>query len=233
MKKIINRDRSIIPACDVQLSQFEKIVRETSDVAEVGAYKIGAVLSVSEGLRKVVEVARRYTNKPLIYDHQKAGTDIPDTGKPFVATLKDCGIDALIIFPLSGPATQEAWTLAAQEAGLAVIIGAQMTHDHFLASDGGYIEDSAIERIIVNAAAQGVMDYVVPGNRPEVIQHLRIVLSQAGIDPVLYAPGFIAQGGRITAAGAAAGSCWHAIVGRAIYGATDIKKATLELAATV
>jgi orotidine-5'-phosphate decarboxylase len=233
MGRIIGRDRSIIPACDVSLPQFEKILQQTSELAQVGAYKIGAVLAISEGLRKVVQTARRYTHKPLIYDHQKGGTDIPDTAPEFMRSVKECGVNAVILFPFSGPATQEAWTRAAQEAELAVIIGARMTHDRFLKSDGGYIDDSAVDSIVSNAAAQGIVDYVVPGNRPEVIQHFRAVLNHAGIEPVFYAPGFVAQGGTITLAAAAAGTTWHAIVGRAIYGASDMKRAALELAAAV
>lgn len=233
MDKLIDLDRSIIPACDVRLREFEKIVRETADIPQIGAYKIGAILAVSEGLKKVVELARKYTDKPLIYDHQKAGTDIPETGAAFAATLRDCGIDAVILFPLSGPKTQEAWTLAAQEAELHVIIGSYMTHDRFLRSDGGYIDDAAIEKILVIAATQGVSNFVAPGNKPEGIKNLRQILSRAGVDPVFYAPGFVTQGGTITAAGAAAGPHWHAIIGRALYEADDIRQAALEFAASV
>src|SRR4051812_4749951 len=106
MQKIIDRQRSIIPACDVDFAQFERILRETANIPEIGAYKIGAALALSEGLRSVVKIARKYTQKPLIYDHQKAGTDIPDTGKQFASTIKSCGIDAVILFPFAGPTTQ-------------------------------------------------------------------------------------------------------------------------------
>jgi hypothetical protein len=106
MQRIIQRDRSIIPACDVDLKRFEEIVKATRDLPKVGAYKISAALALSSGLPEVIRIARKHTDKPLIYDHQKAGTDIPETGKVFAQTLKACGVDALIIFPLSGPATR-------------------------------------------------------------------------------------------------------------------------------
>jgi orotidine-5'-phosphate decarboxylase len=233
MPNIIDRERSIVPACDVHLPQFEKLLRETHNIPEIGAYKIGAVLGLTEGLRTVAELARKFTDKPLIYDHQKAGTDIPDTGKSFASALKKCGIDALILFPFSGPETQRSWIRAAQDVGLSVIVGAQMTHSHFLASEGGYIDDDAIRAILLNAAQEHVRDYVVPGNKPEVIHRIRTILLEAGVDPVFYAPGFIAQGGTISAAGEAAGPSWHAIVGRAIYDASNIREATLQLAAAV
>jgi orotidine-5'-phosphate decarboxylase len=44
-----------------------------------------------------------------------------------------------------------------------------------------------------------------------------------------FAPGFVAQGGEITEAAKAAGKFWHAIVGRAIYEAEDIRKAAEEM----
>jgi orotidine-5'-phosphate decarboxylase len=230
MSSIIGIDRSIIPACDVDRETYEKLVKETCDIPKVGAYKIGAVLALSVGLPTIVEIARRYTKKPLIYDHQKAGTDIPETGKGFAALLKKCGIDAVILFPLSGPATQTAWIQSAQEVSLPVIVGGYMTHERFLASEGGFIEDAAVEKIYSNAAHLGVGDFVVPGNKPDVIQKIRKSLSSSQkTPPVFYAPGFISQGGTISEAASVAGPRWHAIVGRAIYEAHDMRKAALSL----
>lgn len=226
---LISTDRSIIPACDVDVGRFEEIVRATADIPQVGAYKIGAALGLSVGLRPLVDIARRYTQKPLIYDHQKAGTDIPETGRLFTQTVKDCGIDALIIFPLTGPASQTAWIQSAQDAKLPVIVGGHMTHERFLVSDGGYIDDAAVDRIYNTSAVHGVSDYVVPGNKPEVIKHLRALLLSRGVDPVFYAPGFIAQGGTISDAARVAGTRWHAIVGRALYEAQDIRRTALAL----
>ena len=227
--RIIGVDRSIIAACDFEKDKFEEVVRETCDIPEIGGYKIGATLGLSVGLPSIVRIARDYTSKPLIYDHQKAGTDIPDTGKAFMTMLKECGIDAVILFPLSGPATQTAWIKSAQEVRLPVIVGGHMTHERFTVSEGGYVADEAVEKMYSNAASHGVTDYVVPGNRPDVIRRVRELLSANKIDPVFYAPGFISQGGSISEAAHAAGPRWHAIVGRAIYEAADIRKAALSL----
>jgi len=226
---LIKAERSIIPACDVDVSRYEEIVRATANIPQIGAYKIGAALALSAGLKGLVEIARRYTSKPLIYDHQKAGTDIPETGKLFTETIKRCGIDALIIFPLSGPASQTAWIQSAQEIGLPIIVGGYMTHERFLVSDGGYVDDTAVERIYKASAVHGISDYVVPGNKPDVIKRLRELLVSQRIDPVFYAPGFIAQGGTISEAAKVAGPRWHAIVGRALYEAQDIAKTAVGL----
>lgn len=229
MSEIIKDYKSIIPACDVNKDKYEEIIRETHKIPEVGAYKISASLALSVGLPRLVDIARRYTEKPLIYDHQKAGTDIPKTGKEFTATVKKCGINAIIIFPLSGPKTQTAWIQSAQEVDLPVIAGGHMTHEGFLRTDGGYIDDDAIEKMYTNSAFLGVTDYVVPGNKPDVIKRIRSVLLANKIEPVFYAPGFISQGGSISEAALVAGPRWHAIVGRAIYESRDIKKAALSL----
>jgi len=227
MQHLINLDKSIIPACDVRPERYEEIIRETHEITKVGAYKIGAALALSIGLKNAVQIARRYTKKPLIYDHQKAGNDVPDTADEFCTVLKESGIDAVILFPFAGPATQTAWTQTAQKMGLTVIVGGFMTHERFLLSEDGYMPSSSIEKIYTNATFQGVSDYVVPGNKPAVIEKIRSLLLAKGVSPTLYAPGFITQGGKISDAALVAGPRWHAIVGRAIYQASDIKKATV------
>ena len=224
MAAIIKIDRSVIPACDVTVDRYEDIIRETAEMPQIGAYKISAELALSQGLPKLVEIAREYTDKPLIYDHQKACTDIPDTGKGFVKVVKDSGIDALILFPLTGPATQTTWIRAAKDINLAVIVGGHMTHERYLQSDGGYIDDRAVDKIFSTSADLGIANFVVPGNKPEVITHLRQLVIQYNVEPIFYAPGFIAQGGNISSAASVAGPKWHAIVGRAIYEAKDIQR---------
>jgi orotidine-5'-phosphate decarboxylase len=223
------RARSLIPACDVALDRYEQIVRETADLPEVGAYKVSAMLGLAHGLGAVVDVARRHTSKPLIYDHQKAGTDIPDTGRGFMETVAEAGVDAVILFPFAGPTTQKAWIQAAQEAHLDVIVGAHMTHANFADNDGGYISTRSIEKIFRLAANVGVKHFVVPGNNAEAITAIRGFVAADISEPIFYAPGFVAQGGEISAAGAAAGPRWHAIVGRAIYEAADIRVAVENL----
>lgn len=226
---IIKRNRSIVIACDGPVEVYEKILKETADIDAVGGYKLGFYLALEHGLPRLVETARKYTNKPLIYDHQKAGTDIPDTGNKFAEVCKNSGVDAVILFPQAGPETERAWITAAKMRGLGVIVGGLMTHKAYVKSDGGYIDDGAILRMYESAADQGVGEFVVPGNKPEHIAEIRMVLEERGVEPVFYAPGFVAQGGSITDAARAAGEKWHAIVGRAVYESKDIRKTVLEL----
>lgn len=229
MGRIIHRERSIIPACDIPLQDYIGLVADTADVEGVGGYKIGFYLGLGYGLDKVVNLTRKLTNKPIIYDHQKAGTDIPDTGSKFVEVCKNSGVDAIILFPQSGPETEKAWIKSALDQGLGVIVGGLMTHPKYKRSEGGYIADEAIMEIYVNAADLGVKDFVVPGNKPDAIREIREILENKGIAPTFYAPGFVAQGGEISNAAKTAGYSWHAIVGRGLYEAKDIKQVALDL----
>lgn len=233
MRQIITLPRTIIPACDVDLVKFEQLVSDTHDIDKVGAYKIGFALGLSHGLKKIVEVTRKYTAKPLIYDHQKAATDIPETGTIFAKIIAEAGIDAVILFPQAGPVTLRAWIQAAQSNDLNVIVGGRMTHEGYIQSEGGFIGDDCIERMYTEAARLGVNEFVVPGNQPNFIKEIREKLVCLGIEPIFYAPGFVAQKGQISEAAKAAGPRWHAIVGRAIYDSTDMHRATLDLAASI
>jgi orotidine-5'-phosphate decarboxylase len=233
MRSLISLPRTIIPACDVELDKFEQLIEATADVEKIGAYKIGFSLALTYGLPKIVEIVRKYTTKPIIYDHQKAATDIPDTGSIFAKVVVDAGVNAIILFPQAGPVTLRAWFQSADKLGLHVIVGGRMTHDAYVASEGGYITDEGAERIYIDAARLGVTDFVVPGNQPEFIRHIRGVLGSTIKEPVFYAPGFIAQKGQISEAAKAAGPRWHAIVGRAIYDNPDIRRAAVDLAASI
>ena len=229
-QKIIARERSVIPACDVAtLEEFEGLVRQTTDVKRIGGYKIGFELALGFGLPAVVRTARAYTDKPLIYDHQKAGTDIPDTGKNFARVVKSAGVDAVIFFPQAGPETERAWIYHALDAGLNVIIGGRMTHPAYAASEGGFVTDEGAMEMYRIAARAGVNNFVVPGNKPDVIKQVKDVVEAEGVSPVFYAPGFIAQGGKVEAAAKVAGDRFHGIVGRGIYGVLDMHQAAIEL----
>ncbi len=226
--KIIKLDKSIIPACDVAtLEKLKELVSETCSVKCIGGYKIGFELVIPFGIQKVVDVIRGLTDLPIIYDHQKAATDIPDVGIKFMNACK--GVNAVILFPQAGPVTEEEWIKAAQAEKFGVIVGGEMTHPGYLESDKGFISDSAPKRIYELAVKLGVKDFVVPGNKPEKIEEYKNFIESLGVEPVLYSPGLVAQGGDLTESAKAAGNKWHAIVGRGLYQAKNINKAAKEL----
>lgn len=221
MKRIISSKRSIVVATDVPTrTALEELVRAVSCVEGIGAIKLG-FLNAMEGLEASVDIVKRILGQdfPVIYDHQKAGTDIPDTGAEFAKKLKLAKVDAAILFPLAGPKTQEAWTKACFDAGLQVMTGGIMTHAKFLVSEGGYIADDSVEKIYRNACTWGCRHFVVPGTKLHWVARIRrwLIEELGEGNFVLYAPGFITQEGNISECALAAGSEWHAIVGRGIY----------------
>ena len=226
---IIKLDRSIVPSCDVpDLDKLRELVRETCHVEGIGAYKIGLELCLKYGIPAVVKAIREHTNLPIIYDHQKAGNDIPELGEKFAEAVR--GVDAIILFPFAGPETEKEWIKACKKAKLGIIVGGEMTHKGFLEEDGGFISSKESLKIYGIAAESGIKDFVVPGNKPDKIRLYGDFLEARGVKPVFYSPGLIAQGGSITESAKAAGKSWHAIVGRALYNAKDINKAAKEMA---
>src|SRR3989338_2720833 len=152
---LIKHKKSIIPSCDVDsLEKLRKLVSETCDVGGIGAYKIGFELVIPFGMETVANEIRNITKLPIIYDHQKAATDIPEMGGKFVAACKHA--DAIILFPQAGPKTEEAWVKAVQKSGKTVIVGGEMTHDGYLDETGGYLKDDAPERMYGLATSLGV-----------------------------------------------------------------------------
>ncbi len=225
---IIKLKKSVIPACDVSdLMKLRELVEATCKVKGIGGYKVGFQIVLPHGIRKIVNVIREYTGLPIIYDHQKAGTDIPAMAENFMDVCSE--VEAVILFPQSGPVTEKTWIKAAQKQGLGVIVGGEMTHPGYLASDNGFINNDAPKRIYEIAAKLGVTDFVVPGNKPDKIKEYKKLLESLDVKPVFYSPGLIAQGGSITDGAKVAGDSWHAIIGRGIYKQEDMNKAAQEL----
>jgi orotidine-5'-phosphate decarboxylase len=220
--------RSIIPACDVpNLKLLDKLVKETCNVKGIGGYKIGFELVIPFGIKEVIKTIRKHTKLPIMYDHQKAGTDIPEMGDKFMKAIK--GVDSVILFPMAGPITEEKWIKAAYKEKLHIIVGGEMTHKGYMERGGGYILNMAPKKIFKVAANLGIRDFVVPGNKPFMIKEYRRFLESFGLKPTFYSPGLIAQGGSLTEGAKAAGENWHAIVGRGIYKASNMKKAAEKL----
>lgn len=231
--KLMKHDVGIIPACDVSLKVFEEIVSQTHDLEGIAGYKLG-FSSLLGGLDKWVKTARKYTGKPLIYDHQKAGTDIPDTGKDFAKIMSKAGVDAAIIFPQAGPKTEWEWIHSLFEQGVEVIVGGHMTHQKYSVSEGGYIQDAGIIKMYQIAAKAGVNNFVMPGTKPDLIEFYRKVVMDAVPEtnrefvPAIYSPGLVTQGGSISEGAKRAGRRWYAIIGRGIYGSDDYRQAALD-----
>jgi orotidine-5'-phosphate decarboxylase len=202
---------SIVPALDVlDLDVMERVVASLADHPFVHGYKLGFSVGLTHGLPRAVELIRKHSDKPVIYDHQKAATDIPATGKLFASVMTAAGIDEVILFPQAGPVTLRAWIEALHERGRKVIVGGAMTH-------AGYL-DAAPERMYGIAREAGVRAFVMPLTKPGIAQ---AAAEAAGVTPEMevYSPGYGSQGG--DPARFPFFQHHHVIVGRALLGAED------------
>ena len=236
MKRLITRDKAVIVAADVTtMEELENLVTETCDVDGIEGYKIGLALGLTYGIGEVVATIRKHTNLPIIYDHQKAGNDIPEMGSTFATVVARGSVDAAILFPFGGALTEREWIKACQDQNLYVLVGGHMTQREFLSSEGGFIADNAPPRIYSLAAECGVDNFVVPGNKVMFVEKYRNLVEEilGANNYALWAPGFISQKGEITEFAKKAGPVWRAIVGSAIYKANDINKAARMITASI
>jgi orotidine-5'-phosphate decarboxylase len=112
-RSLISYQQSVIVACDVgSHEKLSELVQATQHINGIGGYKVGFRLAL-RGLEFAVHTVKRHNPwSPVIFDGQKFGNDIPDLGPEFAKDLASCGIDAVIIFPFTGPETQRIWTEA-------------------------------------------------------------------------------------------------------------------------
>ena len=191
------RTRWWIPALDTpDLDQALGLVAAVDSVPGVYGYKLGFALGLTHGLGAVTRAIREVSSKPLVYDHQKAGTDIPDTAPLFARVMSGAGVDEVIVFPQAGPASLAGFVTALQAEGRKVIVGGIMTHERYLASEGGYLSDEGMTGVYRLAADLGVRAFVVPLTKPERARAVAEALGPAG-EWEFYSPGMGAQGGKL------------------------------------
>lgn len=222
LETVFKESSGIILACDVTtLPELRSLVSIQTERQGIVGIKIGFMLALKFGLPSVVAEIRNVSSLPIIYDHQKAGTDIPAMGASFAECCDEAGVDAAIIFAHAGPATLRAFVEALSKTRVTPIVGAAMTHPHFLISEGGYISDDIAEQAYNLALSLDIDWFVAPGTKPELIRRLAALAHQNERAAVMM-PGIGTQQGDINLAFEAAGSMRkYAIIGSAIYKAQD------------
>jgi len=231
--ELFHKKHGIVPACDVTtLKELKQLVEGTHKLDFIVGYKIGMQLVIAYGIKRVLDAIGEYTDLPVIYDHQKFGTDIPDIcGGPILNILKNAGVRGLIAFPQSGIETLRSTIQGCRDNGLTCIIGGEMTHKGYLASEGGYICDDGPERIYYDAAKLSAEYFVIPGTKLESLNKYSNKLREVVPDPKFLFPGIgKGQGGDILSAfSAVSPSKSYAIVGRGIYAESDKTEAACRL----
>ena len=230
-KQLFKDPKGIIISADVHsLEELDMLSALAASRRQVVGIKIGFILGLRFGLMEAVKTIRNRCGVPVIYDHQKAATDIPAMGEPFAAVCRDAGLDSVIFFPQAGPKTLEAFVKGAQKFDLAPIVGISMTHPAYLKSEGGFIDDEAPGEICKIAVDLGVSAFVLPGAKPHIVEKYAKGPLDAVRPAAITMPGIGTQGGSITNAFKAAGGHHpYAIVGSAIYKAQDPQSALDDL----
>ena len=227
---MFERNHGVIIACDVELEKIDELVEKTYGIEGIVGYKLGANLAIEHGLKNIVKKIKKY-GLPVIYDHQKAGTDIPRMAEPFSKACKNASIDGIIIFPQPGPKSEIAFIEAIKKYGMVPMVGGEMTHESYLAEDGGFLKDDAPAAMYDIAARHGVRHFILPGNKEEAIKKYHLMLVNMINNPVYLMPGIGKQGGSIEKAfSILRGYDAYAIIGSAIYGSVDIEKSAREFA---
>jgi orotidine-5'-phosphate decarboxylase len=224
--------QGIMPALDVDsFDEVKRVVARTTRVEGVVAYKVGLTSVLRLGLAAVVRELRAVTDLPLIYDHQKAGPDVPDMAAKFAALCKEAGADGLILFPVAGPRAVAEFVGNALKHRLLPVVGGDLPLPDYNVAGGGYIADDALARIFERAVALRTDHFVVPATDLAKVRRLAAWLVERLEVPFLFMPGIGALGGAIKDAFAAAPGCRrYAVVGRAVYGAPDPSEAAKRLA---
>jgi orotidine-5'-phosphate decarboxylase len=177
--------------------EVRQLVTSIDRSQHVYGYKLGALCSLSLGLRAAVSVIRAHSSKPIVFDHQKAGNDIPDISRRLVQLTASVGVSGFILFPFAGPSVMGAMIEECTKLGVTPIVGARMTHAQFETSEGGFLSEDVCDKILEHACKLGVENFVVPGNRRREAQHQLNTIRRFVPSPTLWAPGIGRQGGSV------------------------------------
>lgn len=221
----------VIHALDTpDANSAEHIVRTTQGLRGVAGYKIGLASVLELGLAEAVARIRALTEHTVIYDHQKAGLDVPSNAAGFAHSLKKAAVSHAIVFPVAGPRTAKAYIESLLDAGITPIVGGELATADYLASQGGWISDDILIQIVDQAIESGATQFVAPLG-PQVRRVINAAKT-AGIHPTLYVPGIQKPHDVGQLAGASHDATVYAIVGRAITLAPDPQNATRSLIST-
>jgi orotidine-5'-phosphate decarboxylase len=229
---LFKHSHGVVPACDVEtIDELKRLVDQTTSVEGIVGYKLGLTGVLQLGLAGVVRAVREHTDLPLLYDHQKAGPDIPDMAAKLVRLCREAGVQGLILFPLAGPGAVRAFVGQSLEQGLVPIVGGALPLPDYLVSGGGFVADDGPQRLFSQAAELGADHFVVPANEAAAVRRYVGLLRKTVDRPKLVMPGIGSLGGTISDSFKETVGCdAYAIVGRAIYAVEDPAEAARRLA---
>jgi orotidine-5'-phosphate decarboxylase len=222
MVKVLKGEMGIVPALDIDShDHLELVVRETSKREGVAGYKLGLTSVMRFGLKESMKRLRDLTDLPILYDHQKAGPDMPDMAIKYTAMCKEADVDGLILFPVAGPTAVDSFVGEAVRAGIVPVVGGEIPVPDYGVSGGGYMLDDALDRILARAVHNKADHFVLPAHDKTKIERWSKWIAANVKSPLVLITGFGALGGTVETAFTPAAACQRrfAIVGRLITGA--------------
>lgn len=211
----------LVPALDVDSwDEMLRLVEQTTNVPGVVGYKLGLTGVLPQGLPAAIRALRNITDLPLIYDHQKAGPDMPDMAEKFAKFCSEAGADALILFPVAGPQAVRSFVGETIRHGMVPVVGGHIPVPDYCISGGGFLVDDVLERILAIAGDVGANSFVLPANNTDALRQKIDWMANNVEQPIVFLTGFGSLGGDISKAFLAAKAAprKYAIVGRAVAG---------------
>ena len=197
--------RLVLALDETDPSKALEVARSVSDI--VDAIKINWPLVVSAGPEMITKLS---DYSEVICDFKVA--DIPNTVRLIVEGSVARGASAVIVHAFTGDDSLRAAVEAAGDAEIYAVT--EMSHPGAKLFTAQHAEEMA--RLGVECGASG---FIAPATRPDRIRAIRAIVG----DRKILSPGVGAQGG--SAADAIRAGATYAIVGRAIYGSDDPRKA--------
>lgn len=228
----LHRTHGIIPALDLpSIDQIRKVVAATAVVDGIVGFKLGPIAVFELGLRRAVESIRELTDLPIIYDHQKAGLDIPSNAAVFAKAVASAGVSAAIIFPVAGPTAAAAFISALVDNGVTPLVGGALPIVDYGISSGGWVSDSLLADLTRTTLASGQRNLIVPAG--PALREISAIAASSNVRPTLFVPGISPSGSELaTLSGlVAASDGLYPIVGRAVFAAPDPASAAAFLVA--
>lgn len=215
----------IIPSLDVDIERAKEVLECICELRkEIAAIKIGSILCWEVGLKNAVSELKKICNFPIIFDAQKAGTDIPEIVRKQVEIAAKSGVDAFIAAPQgSGSATLAAFVEACFEHKITPIVVVEMTHPEC----NSFLSKDASDKILEKSIELGVVNFVAPANKPERLKIYKDIALGKKKEIRILSPGIGPQGGGPDSA-VKSGSDFI-IIGRSIYQAIDPKKRVIQI----
>lgn len=161
---------------DPEKSTVEDIIAVTKEIDYVAGYRLGARPVIKNGLRDVASLIKKQTSKPLLYDHQKFGNEVPEICSiDILDDIKDSGIDGIVILPLAGRKVLESIVKKCNKLNLLPVVCGDLSYQGYFISEGGYIENDIQQKIYIDAANLGVSHLIMSCNR---IERIKIYCNQ-------------------------------------------------------